>query len=216
MNHKEEFELFRALVESKPFKARLDKYLASADGASSALASIWAGLIATDQEDYLLQKGLVPAPDSKTIMQILFKYCTDEDRAAHWEQKMKKFEALVSVQPQGPAAIVKDIEAYAGAYSKVFVDFEAYPFVTALYSRYSADAAKIYYILAINQLKFYESFQKSAFDLKLLPTKIEPLLLKIRHTKYWARLKKIKFAHSLDASKWQQYLLDYEASTVKS
>ena len=64
---------------------------------------------------------------------------------------------------------------------------------------------------SVNQLKFYNTFDKPLFELKVVQNNTLPILEKIVNTKYWNQLKKIKFTNPINQENWLDFCKKFKS-----
>ncbi len=97
-----------------------------------------------------------------------------------------------------------------GYYGSVIVNQKSYSLIEDIYKKHE-DINKLYYLEAVNQLKFYNTFDKPVFELKVIQNNTLPILEKIVNTKYWNRVKKITFTNPVNQDNWLDFCKKFKS-----
>lgn len=208
--------IFEKMTRNQPFQEDLIQAIKNPEVVNSGMSEVWAGLLKFSDEKnlkLLSDNNIYPNEKSEIIHQIFFNYNVFSKRRENLAEKMNCFVDILEKTEEGKMSIVKDIEKYFEYYGTVFVEPQIYNFIETIYKKYAKDENKIYYLEVVNQLKFFNTLQKSMFELKLLDKYTIPVMEKLVNTSYFNRVKKIKFSNQDNQQGWGVFCEKFKQKT---
>lgn len=206
--------IYAKIMKSEPFKQDLMEAIKNKEFVDSGMKEIWSGLLHFDDKttfNDLILNNVYPNEKSEIVHQIFFYYNCFKKRREDLQQKMHFVIDILEKTPEGQQSIINDIEKYFQYYGRVIVGNSVYPFIEPIYQKYATDKNKIYYLEAVNQLKFYNTFNTPLSELSVIQDKTLPVLEKLVHTNYWNRIKNIKFSLPENQEWWSDFCSKFKA-----
>lgn len=211
---------FRKLNKGENIELELKEAINDSNFVNSGMLEIWCGLIRHEKYelfDWLIKNNIHPNEKSEIMEQLIAAYDTSSlykhfspDRKNHVEKMINLVLPILENTEEGKKSIVRDIEKYFGYYGSVIVNINSYDLIEKIYSKHE-DINRLYYLESVNQLKFYNTFDKPLFELKVVQNNTLPILEKIVNTKYWNQLKKIKFTNPINQENWLDFCKKFKS-----
>ena len=206
-------KIFNMMIKNESFEETLLNEIKSKEFVDLGMPHVWAGLLRFSNDkifNLLLSEGVYPNENSQIIEQIFFHYNCLEKRRDELAEKMKICLNILEKTDAGKTSIVFDIEKYFSYYGRVIVNQDVYEFIEPIYQKYSKNPIKIYYLEAVNLLKFYNTLEKSMFELSSFKENGPAMLNKLVNTNYWSRIKQIKFYKEGEQKQWKEFCDKYK------
>lgn len=211
---------FRQLNRGEDIEIELKQAINDSSFVNSGMLELWCGLIRHEKYDlfnWLIENNVYPNEKSEIMEQLIAAYDTSSlykhfspNRKKHVETMIEKVIPLLEKTEEGKKSIIRDIERYFTYYGSVIVNIESYDLIEKIYSKHE-DINRLYYLESVNQLKFYNTFEKPVFELKVIQNKTMPIMQKIVNTKYWNQLKKIKFNNPDNQENWVDFCKKFKS-----
>lgn len=211
---------FRKLNKGENIEFELKEAINDSIFVNSGMLELWCGLIRHEKYDlfnWLIENNVYPNEKSEIMEQLIAAYDTSSlykhfspNRKKHVEEMINLVLPILENTEEGKKSIIRDIEKYFRYYGSVIVNQKSYSLIENIYKKHE-DINRLYYLEAVNQLKFYNTFDKPVFELKVVQNNTVPILEKLVHTKYWNQVKKITFTNLINQDNWLDFCKKFKS-----